>query len=197
MWAWQPKHELGTGIENLEKNWKSRSFTKQKRSTEGCSKFKSPETRQVKERLVSTLEHMQVPKWDGTRCPEELNTRCFGVNVHPYYQMSFFFARLRSAQFVAKDIHLQIHGILSNNSLCLRFNMTLTTRNMSFSTKPFIANSKVWDRPLHTVAVAVAIFGLFCGYRIICPTNMFYFDSTMTTHHHWMSRNPKCMTFKI
>ena len=44
---------------------------KQKRSTEGCSNFKSPETRQVQERLVSTLEHMQVPKWDRTRCPEE------------------------------------------------------------------------------------------------------------------------------
>ena len=44
---------------------------KQKRSTEGCSKFKSPETKQVQERLVSTLEHMQVPKWDRTRCPEE------------------------------------------------------------------------------------------------------------------------------
>ena len=46
-------------------------FKEQKRSTEGCSKFKSPETRQVQERLVSTLEHMQVPKWDRTRCPEE------------------------------------------------------------------------------------------------------------------------------
>ena len=44
---------------------------KQKRSTEGYSKFKSPETRQVQERLVSTLEHMQVPKWNRTRCPEE------------------------------------------------------------------------------------------------------------------------------
>ena len=44
---------------------------RQKRSTEGCSKFKSPETRQVQEKLVSTLEHMQVPKWDRTRCPEE------------------------------------------------------------------------------------------------------------------------------
>ena len=43
----------------------------QKRSSEGCSNFKSPETRQVQERLVSTLEHMQVPKWDRTRCPEE------------------------------------------------------------------------------------------------------------------------------
>ena len=42
---------------------------RQKRSTEGCSKFKSPETRQVQERLVSTLEHKQVPKWDRTRCP--------------------------------------------------------------------------------------------------------------------------------
>ena len=47
------------------------SVTRQKRSTEGCSKFKSPETRQVQERLVLTLEHMQVPKWDRTRCPEE------------------------------------------------------------------------------------------------------------------------------
>ena len=44
---------------------------KQKRSTEGCSKFKGPETRQVQERSVLTLEHMQVPKLDRTRCPEE------------------------------------------------------------------------------------------------------------------------------
>ena len=44
---------------------------KQNRSTQGFSKLKSPETRQVQERLVSTLEHMQVPKWDRTRCPEE------------------------------------------------------------------------------------------------------------------------------
>ena len=35
------------------------------RSTEGCSKLKSPETRQVQEILVSTLEHLQVPKWTG------------------------------------------------------------------------------------------------------------------------------------
>ena len=31
----------------------------------------SPETRPVQESLVSTLEHMQVPKWDRIRCPEE------------------------------------------------------------------------------------------------------------------------------
>ena len=43
------------------------NLLKQKRSTEGYSKFKSPETRQVQERLVSTLEHMQVPTWDRTR----------------------------------------------------------------------------------------------------------------------------------
>ena len=42
-----------------------------KSSSEGCPKFKNPETRQAQERLVSTLEHMQVPKWDMTRCPEE------------------------------------------------------------------------------------------------------------------------------
>ena len=34
-------------------------FTKENKSTEGCSKLKSPETTQVQERLVSTLEHMQ------------------------------------------------------------------------------------------------------------------------------------------
>ena len=44
-------------------------FGSKNRSTEGCSKLKSPETRQVHERLVSTLEHLQVPKWDRTRCP--------------------------------------------------------------------------------------------------------------------------------
>ena len=43
----------------------------QKRSTEECSKFKGPETRQVQERPVSTLEHTQVQKWDRTRRPEE------------------------------------------------------------------------------------------------------------------------------
>ena len=32
-----------------------------KRSTEGCSKLKRPETRHNQERLVSILEHMQVP----------------------------------------------------------------------------------------------------------------------------------------
>ena len=46
-------------------------YDRKNRSTEGCSKLKSPETRQVQERLVSTLEHLQVPKWDRTRCPEE------------------------------------------------------------------------------------------------------------------------------
>ena len=38
---------------------------KQKRSTEGCSKFKGPEIRQVQERLVSTLEHKQVQSGTG------------------------------------------------------------------------------------------------------------------------------------
>ena len=46
-------------------------FLRGKREVPYCSKFKSPETRQVQDRLVSTLEHMQVPKWDRTRCPEE------------------------------------------------------------------------------------------------------------------------------
>ena len=41
---------------------KGKEIYKQNKSTEGCSKRKSPETRQVQERLVSTLEHMEVPK---------------------------------------------------------------------------------------------------------------------------------------
>ena len=44
---------------------------KQNESAEGCSKVKMPETCQVQERLVSALEHMQVPKWERTRYPEE------------------------------------------------------------------------------------------------------------------------------
>ena len=32
------------------------------RSTEGCPKLKSPETRQAQEILVSTLEHLQAPE---------------------------------------------------------------------------------------------------------------------------------------
>ena len=46
-------------------------IAKQSRSTERCSKLKHPETRQVQERSVSTLEHLQVTKWDRTRGPEE------------------------------------------------------------------------------------------------------------------------------
>ena len=60
--GWAVRGPLGADTEMV---------TKQKRSTEGCSKFKGPETRQVQKILVSTLEHMQVPKWDRTRCPEE------------------------------------------------------------------------------------------------------------------------------
>ena len=36
------------------------SHTKQKRSTEGCSKFKSPETRQFEERLVSIIIRFKI-----------------------------------------------------------------------------------------------------------------------------------------
>ena len=50
-------------------NQRNKDYQAKNRSTEGCSKLKSPETRQVQER--STLEHLQVPKRDRTRCPEE------------------------------------------------------------------------------------------------------------------------------
>ena len=63
--------EMTRNSELVKTQVKNLQSKKEKRSTEVCSKFKSPETRQVQERLVSTLEHMQVPKWDRTRCPEE------------------------------------------------------------------------------------------------------------------------------
>ena len=44
----------------------ARNGIKQKRSTEGCSKFKSPETWQVYERFVSTLEHKSCKSRNGT-----------------------------------------------------------------------------------------------------------------------------------
>ena len=50
------------------------------------------------------------------------------------------FRMFGGAPVLAKDIFLQICGILSNNSSCLRFNMTLTTRNVSYWTKSFIHN---------------------------------------------------------
>ena len=69
--VWRSEHV--TPVANaLWKYLATRFVCKQKRSTEGYSKFKSPETRQVQERLLSTLEHMQIPSWDRTRCPEEL-----------------------------------------------------------------------------------------------------------------------------
>ena len=50
---------------------KDGKVAKQNRRTEGCSKLKIPETRQVHKRLVSTLEHLQVPNSDRARCPDE------------------------------------------------------------------------------------------------------------------------------
>ena len=54
--------------------------------------------------------------------------------------MNIFFVCSRGAPVLAKDMNLRIQGILSNNSLCLTFNMTLTTRNVSIGTNSFIYN---------------------------------------------------------
>ena len=50
---------------------------------------KSPEKRQVLERLVSTIEYLQVPKWDRTRCPEELAS-----SVGMPYPLQMFYGNL-------------------------------------------------------------------------------------------------------
>ena len=63
-----------------------------------------------------------------------MHLRCFGVDMHQYYHMKFFFVSLRGASVLAKHINLQIHGFLSKN-VCLRLNMTLTARNVSYGTK--------------------------------------------------------------
>ena len=52
---------------------------KQKRSTEGCSKFKSPKTRQVQEKLVSTLEHMQFPKAGQDQVSGGVSVLCWHI----------------------------------------------------------------------------------------------------------------------
>ena len=65
----------------------------QNRSTEGCSKLKSPETRQVQERLVSTLEHMQVPKWDRTSlCWHATSLQMFHGNLTQLGSAQEFYA---------------------------------------------------------------------------------------------------------
>ena len=69
---WQIKKKWQELLKITAKTCSKRLCSSSKnRSTEGCSKLKSPETRQVQEILISTLEHLQVPKWDRTRCPEE------------------------------------------------------------------------------------------------------------------------------
>ena len=58
--------------------------TKQTRSTEDVQiKLKCRETRQVQERLVSTWEHMQVPKWDRARCPDCMNSASYEYRKMP------------------------------------------------------------------------------------------------------------------
>ena len=51
----------------------------EKRSTEGCSKFNSPETSQVQERLVSTLEHK---KRESVGVHAVIDWKNEGVGVH-------------------------------------------------------------------------------------------------------------------
>ena len=46
---------VNANIFNIQRKWKIYYSMKQKRSTEGCSKFKSPETRQVQERFIIEL----------------------------------------------------------------------------------------------------------------------------------------------
>ena len=112
----------------------------------------------------------------------KMHLRCFGVNMHPCYHIRFFFLCSRGAQVSAKDIH----GILSNSSLCLKFNMTFTTQNVSFGTKFFLSTiyPKGRNKSFHAAAVTAAIYGLLRCYRLICLTNMFYSDPTMATYNH-------------
>ena len=55
---------------------------KQKRSTEGCSKFKSPETRQVQERLVSAIHVEIYPnlRFFGVKCDNSLINTQIGMH---------------------------------------------------------------------------------------------------------------------
>ena len=78
---------------------------KQKRSTEGCSKFKSPETRQVQERLVSTTAKQLYQNNDEvtavipTDCPKSVRNRCvsevFGGGFYVVKLLFGFFCECR------------------------------------------------------------------------------------------------------
>ena len=116
----------------------------------------------------------------------KMHLRCFGINMHPCYQIRLFFVCSRGAPVLAKDINLQIHDILGNNSMCLRLNMTLTTRNMSFWAKSFIYN-------LPQGVKLAPPRGRYNGGHIWfilrlsphLPNEYVYSDSTMTLHHYW------------
>ena len=81
----------GTNISHTPRSAKCKivldfNDTKQNRGTDSCSKLKSPETRQVQERLVSTLEHLQVTKLDQIRRPEELvSSVCIPHPLQKFY----------------------------------------------------------------------------------------------------------------
>ena len=69
---------------------------------------------------------------------------------------------------------------------------------MSFETKPFIYNlPKMWDKPLHMVALTAAIFWPFCGYRLICLTNMFILTLLWQRITTERADNAKCSKLKI
>ena len=85
---------------------------KQKRSTEGCSKFKSPETRQVQERFVSTSNFF-VALFVLSLCPFDISV-CVGAFVIGLGQISSFLSLL----FIL--VHL-LHYILKRN----HFGMTI------------------------------------------------------------------------
>ena len=109
----------------------------------------------------------------------KMHLRCFSVDMRPCYQIKFFFVCSLGAPDLAKYINLQIHGILSNNSLCLRFIMKLTTRNVSFWTK-----SSIYNLPQGVRAPPPR--GR-CNGGHICLTNVFYSYFTMTTQYNWPS----------
>ena len=114
---------------------------------------------------------------------------CFGVNMHPCYQVKFFFVCSRCSSFSKR--HKFAHSLHFMTSIHCVWDLTWRKQPEMCLFEPSLLSSiypKVWDKPLHTVAVTAGIFGLFCGYRLTYFTNMFYSDSTMTTHYHWTSR---------
>ena len=61
----------------------------------------------------------------------------------------------------------------------------------------YLQSTPRWEIRPSTVAITAAIFGLFCGYRLICLMNMFILTLLWHCITTEQNENAKCIKFKI